>query len=78
MAAKSPPFWILELPPGEYDMKKLKEITGLHQNTLSYILRKFGCEERKIESGYRNLNKNIFIWYGYKGPVKKGDKNNDS
>lgn len=65
-----PPKWLLDLPPGEYELKDLIKITGIASNSIATRLKKYGATIRR-EPAYHNLYKNIFIWKGL--PYQKFD-----
>jgi len=63
--------WIKELPPGEYDIKKLKEFSGKSCHcSIKKTMKLHGAEIRKepVERGgyLTDLTKNVFTWHGYK------------
>jgi hypothetical protein len=68
-----PPDWILELKPGEYEIKDLIKLTGFSGNSITARLKKYGATIKKVPS-YHNLYKNVFIWEGLEWPPKKKKK----
>lgn len=63
--------WIKRLPPGEYDIKQIKEFAGLltHAST-KIILLKYGATVRKEIVKGTNFMKDVFTWPGFKHKSK--------
>jgi len=60
------PKWLIDLPPGKYDMDELEQITGRTKTTIKAVLQRYGARVIKTHSGYKNLIKNVYIWSGYR------------
>lgn len=65
MSNRKPPEWVIKLPPGKYDSHELMKITGVTSACITKALKRYGAIIEKVDSGYNNLLKNIFIWKGY-------------
>lgn len=71
----NPPDWIRNLQPGEYTLDILVEITGLFKQSITPTILRYGAELKKVDSGYRNLSKNIFLWKGLQDYEEKSHVN---
>lgn len=59
-----PPMWLKKLKPGTYDMSQLKQIVKYTDASIARIIVKYGAKVKIVDSGYRNLKKNLYIWKG--------------
>jgi len=67
--------WIKRLPPGEYDIKQIKEFANLlTHGSAKKILMKYGASVRKEQTG-KNFCKDIFTWPGFKQENTNKNKN---
>jgi|GEM_PF-5362995 len=68
--------WIKRLPPGEYDIKQIKEFANLSTHgSAKIVLMKYGATVRKEPVKGTNLMKDIFIWPGFIVKIKDKNKN---
>lgn len=64
--------WIKILPPGEYDMKELKKITGLKSLTsIKGVMIRHGAKINTVNVEHSNMIKNVFIWPGFKDKISR-------
>jgi hypothetical protein len=57
--------WIKKLPPGEYDIKALREFTGLLSNpSLKTVMLRYGAKVKSVRVGESNRFKDVFVWRG--------------